>query len=98
MLDCQEEVLEAVNEFFVDWFIVPTLGILTKFGVENLKATGERAAKGPARVVHLAYKARADPPGYSDGCWVHLGQVGTARCAPTLLESVEVRSDAQCVI
>ena len=73
LLDCLEEILEVHNKFFITWFIVPAFRVLTKFTVEDLEASGERAAKGPQWVEHLANKARANPPGHSDSCCVHLG-------------------------
>ena len=72
-LDDEEEVLEALDKLFVNWFIIPSLGVHTKFGVEDLEAAGEGAGEGPGRVVHLAYETRADPTRHLDGCCVHLG-------------------------
>ena len=86
LLDDEEEVLEALDKLFVNCFIIPSLGVYTEFREENLEATSERAGEGPYRVVHLAYKTRADPTSYLDGCCVHLGQVGTSGCALDFLK------------
>ena len=73
LLDGVEKILEIHNQFLITWFIVPACRVLTKFTVENLEAASERASKGPRRVKHFSDKARANPPGHSDSCCVHLG-------------------------
>ena len=98
MFDGVEEILEVANEFFINRFIIPTLGTLTKFAVEDLEASGEQATKCPRRVVHLANKARADPPGHSDSVSVHLSQVRSSRGTSALFKGVQVRYDRESVI
>ena len=73
LFDGVEKILEVADELFINGFVIPALGALTKFAVENLEASRERGTKSTRRVVHLANEARADPPGQSDGCCVHLG-------------------------
>ena len=98
MFDGVEEILEVVDEIFVKGFVIPALGALTKFAVENLEASRERGTKATRRVVHLADKARADPPGHFDSFSVHLSQVRSSRGTSALFKGVQVRYDRESVV
>ena len=92
MFDGVEEILEIVDKFFIKGFVIPALGGLTKFAVEDLETSCHRRTKATRRVVHLADKARAGPPGHFDGISVNLSQVGS-RGTSALFKGVQVRYD-----
>ena len=53
-LDDEEEVLEVLDKFLVNWLVIPSLGVHADLAVENLEAASEGAGESPGRVIHFS--------------------------------------------